>query len=253
MSDKNIEGKVTFINHEKKYAIIEYLQNNKKKTVNGSIDEKVQKALRQKNLIKKTHHFLVGDVVSFQIKISERGERMIATNIEFLYNNALDVLINRSFTTNRFIGYLKIVDDKYFVKEIDSYLFFPVPFSPWQILPTETELNEQVDFALENIEKKEKIVASLFNNNYIPEFHTAVKLFKAKTIVAATVTNITAHGIYLDVVSDKIKAKIPVSTKDGHEALAASLKIGDALDVLITHLSKSKIVVTPASEPETQP
>jgi len=92
--------------------------------VNGSIDQKVQRQLKEKGLIKKKHHFLVGDVVNFKIKLSDRGERMIATEIEFKYNTALDALIDKSRTTNKFIGYLKIVDDKYFVKEIDSYLFF---------------------------------------------------------------------------------------------------------------------------------
>lgn len=245
MSDSIIQGKVTFINHEKKYAIMEYLQNGKKKTVNASIDEKVQRALKEKKLIKKTHHFLVGDVVSFKIKIAERGDKMIATNVQFQYNNALDVLLNKSKEDNKFIGYLKIVDDKYFVKEIESYLFFPVPFSPWQIIPTEDELNEQVTFSLQNIDKKDKIVASLFNNVYIPEFNTAVKYFKNKTIVAAEVYDVKTHGIYLNVIADKIQAKISLDKNEDHSTMLASLKPGDKLNVVITHLSKSKIVVEP--------
>ena len=148
------EGKISFINHDKKYAMIDYEEANKKKTVRADIDDKKQKELKEKKLIKKTHHFMVGDVVSFLVKLSDRGDRMMATSVEFLYNNTLDVLINKSLLTNKFIGYLKMVDDKYFVKEIDSYLFFPVPFSPWQIIPEELDLNEQVFFSLENIERK---------------------------------------------------------------------------------------------------
>jgi hypothetical protein len=245
MSESIIQGKVTFINHEKKYAIMEYLQNGKKKTVNGSIDKKVQNTLKEKNLIKKTHHFLVGDVVNFKIKIADRGDKMIATNINFLYNNALDVLINKSRTDNKFIGYLKVVDDKYFVKEIDSYLFFPVPFSPWQILPTENELNEQVSFSLQNLDKKEKIIASLFNNNYIPEFNTAVKLYKSKSPIEAEVYDIKPHGIYLNVIADKIKSKITLDKNPDYTALSLTLKVGDKINVLITYLNKTKIIVAP--------
>jgi hypothetical protein len=242
MKESTLKGKITFINHEKKYAIIEYEQNGKKKTVNGNIDEKVQKKLKEQKLIKKTHHFLMGDIVEFKIRISDRGDKMIATNIEFLYNNALDVLINKSRTLNKFLGYLKIVDEKYFVKEIDSYLFFPVPFSPWQIKPTETELNEQVTFSLENQDKKEKIIASLLNNVYIPEFHTAVKYFKNKTPVEAEVYNITPHGIYLNVIGNQVQAKLPLE-KESIKEVAAGLKTGDKVSVLITHLSKSRIAV----------
>jgi hypothetical protein len=232
------EGKIAFINHDKQYAMIEYEEGNKKKTVRASIDEKVQKEMKEKKLIRKTHHFMVGDIVSFQVKLSDRGDRMMAMGMEFLYNNALDVLINKSLLSNKFIGYLKMVDDKYFVKEIDSYLFFPVPFSPWQIVPAELDLNEQVTFSLENIEKKEKIYASLFNNNYIPEFEQAVKLFKAKTAIAAEVYKVAPHSIYLNVIGNKIQSKI-----DFEEGV----QIGDTIDIVISYLGKNKIAVVKAS------
>ena len=233
------EGKISFINHEKKYAMIEYEEGNKNKTVRAVVDEKIQKELKEKKLIKKTHHFMVGDVVSFIVKLSDRGDRMMATGVEFLYNNALDVLINKSMLNNKFIGYLKLVDDKYFVKEIDSYLFFPVPFSPWQIIPKELELNEQVNFALENTERKEKIFASLFNNDYIPEFEQAVKLFKTKTVINAEVFKVSAHGIYLNIVTNKIQSKI-----DFEEGI----KVGDKIDILISYLGKNKIAVVKAND-----
>ena len=231
------EGKISFINHDKKYAMIDYEEANKKKTVRADIDDKKQKELKEKKLIKKTHHFMVGDVVSFQVKLSDRGDRMMATSVEFLYNNTLDVLINKSLLTNKFIGYLKMVDDKYFVKEIDSYLFFPVPFSPWQIIPEELDLNEQVFFSLENIERKEKIFAALFNNEYIPEFEQAVKLFKSRTALTAEVFKVSPHSIYLNVIGNKIQAKIDF--KEG-------FNVGDKIEVLISYLGRNKIAVVKA-------
>lgn len=241
MSETVLQGKISFINHEKKYAIIEYMNAGKKKNVNGSIDEKYQRQLKEKGLIKKKHHFLVGDVVDFKIKLSDRGDRMIATEIVFKYNTALDVLIDKSRTGNKFTGYLKVVDDRYFVKEIDSYLFFPVPFSPWQILPTEKELNEQVTFSLEDTDKKDNITASLFNNVYIPEFNAAVKLSKSNEPVSATVYKITPHGVYLNVIGDKIQAKLSPTL------VPANVNPGDKIDVVITYLSKSRIIVEPVN------
>ncbi len=236
---QKFEGKISFINHEKMYAMIEYEEGNKKKTVRASIDDKTQKEQKEKKLIKKTHHFMVGDVVSFTIKLSDRGDRMVAVGTTFLYNNALDMLINKSYVSNKFIGYLKWVDDVFFVKEIDSYLFFPVPFSPWQLLPTEEELNEQVTFSLENTERKEKIFAALFNNKYIPEFEQAVKLFKTKTAIEATVFKITPHGIHVNVIGNQIQAKLPFEE---------NINVGDKINIIITYLGKQKIAVEKADK-----
>jgi hypothetical protein len=239
MSKADLLGKIAFINHEKKYAMIEYEQNGKKKTVKGNIDEKVQKDQKEKKLIKKMHHFLMGDVVSFKLKATEKGDRMAAANINFLYNNALDVLINQAVVNNKFTGYLKAAEDGYFVKEIDSYLFFPVSISPWQILPAEDELNEPVTFLLENLDKKDRITASLLNNEYIPEFIAAVKLYKSKTPVTAEVYKVSPYAVYLNVIEDKIQAKIAPDKINNK----SPLNPGDKIDVVISYLSKTKIVV----------
>ena len=225
MSKTLLTGNVSFVNHDKKYIMIEYEVNGKKKVVNGSVDEKN---------IKSKHVFQIGDTVSFTVGLSGRGDKMVADNILFLYNTALDVLINKAKTENNFIGYLKVVDDRYFVKEIDSYLFFPVPLSPWQLKPTEAELNEAVTFALENTENKNKITAKLYNNKYIPEFYTAVKLNKSNSPIEATVYKVSPHGIYLKLIDNKIQVKLPF--KEG-------VKLKDTVSVKIIYLSPFKIVV----------
>jgi hypothetical protein len=230
MSKTLLTGNVSFVNHDKKYIMIEYEVNGKKKVVNGSVDEK--------NL-KTKHVFQIGDTVSFMVELSGRGDKMVATNISFLYNTALDVLINKAKTENNFIGYLKIVDDKYFVKEIESYLFFPTPLSPWQIKPTEAELNEAVTFELLNTENKNKITASLFTEKFIPEYYSAERAFKKKEPVEAKIYKISPHGIYLNVFGDKVQAKLSPKTAK----LPENLKESDKIKVLITYFSKMKIVV----------
>lgn len=234
MSNTIHKGNVSFVNHEKKYIIIEYEEKGKKKTVHANVDEKKQKDSVDKKPIQKKHLFHIGDTVSFTVGMSDRGDRMIASNLQYLYNTALDVLINKAKTENNFIGYLKVVDDKYFVKEIDSYLFFPVPLSPWQLKPTEAELNEAVTFALENTDKKEKITAKLYNNKYIPEFYTAVKLNKNNTPIEVKVYKVSPHGIYLNLIEDKIQVKLPF--KEG-------VQINDSITVKIIYLSPFKIIV----------
>ncbi len=234
-------GTISFINPHKKYALIEYEVNGKKKSIKGSTDEKVQEELKAKSLIKKIHQYNTGDVVRFKIKKAGRGDLMIAYELEFLYNNSRSDLINKAKKENRLIGYLKQTDDGFFIKEIDSYQFFPIQFSPWQIIPGEDKLNEPVSFFLENLDKPEKITASLFDNSFLPEFHTAVKYFKAKTTIEATVTKISPHGIYLDLINNKIHAKI--NPAEINPEIMKDLAPGNKINVTISYLNKNRIVV----------
>ena len=158
---------------------------------------------------------------------------MLVDTAELIYHESQILPENLRAEVLDFIGYLKVIDDNYFVKEIDSYLFFPVPMSPWQIKPTDAELNEAVTFALENLDKKEKITAKLYNNKYIPAFYTAVKLNKTNTPVDATVYKVTPHGIYLNLIDDKIQVKLPF--KEG-------VQVNDIVPVKIVYLSPAKII-----------
>ncbi|MBK7884773.1 MAG: hypothetical protein IPJ81_14045 [Chitinophagaceae bacterium] len=166
---------------------------------------------------------------------------MIADNIQFLYNNTLDVLINKALVENKFLGYLKVADDEYFIKEIDSYIFFPLQISPWQIPPSANDLNESIYFKLDNLEKKDKIKAALFNPKFIPAYYKALQWFNTKAIVPAIVYNITPHGIYVNIYDETIQAKLPVLKDE-----AVTVKIGDVINVLITYLSPVKIVIQKA-------
>lgn len=243
MSKSETLGKIAFINHEKNYAMIEYDQAGKKKTVKGSLDASPESAAKSY----KKHNYLIGDIVSFKLKATQKGQRMMAADITFLYNNALDVLITKAQEKNHFTGYLKFADNKYFIKEIESYIFFPVEVSAWQIMPEVDEMEDPVDFTLQNLERKEKISASLLNNNYIPEFKQAIKHFKSKKPVEATVTKISHHSIYLNLLGDKIKSKISFSKNKEVATLAENLEPGNVIPVIITHIGKDRVVVDLAS------
>ncbi|MBL0356447.1 MAG: hypothetical protein IPP72_05930 [Chitinophagaceae bacterium] len=242
MDQQTQMGTITFIHHEKNYASIEYLQNGKTKTINGSIDEKEQLKLKAKKLIKKVHSFHIGDEVSFLIMPSEKRDKMVATCIEFHFNNAYTNLINKATLENRFVGYLKKVEDSYFVKETGSYILFPLILSPWELQPDESRLNEPVFFKLDNLDKPNSITASLYKSEYIPEYQTAVRHCKTKTPIDAVIYKISPFGIFINCLNDKIQAKIPLSKND----IETTEKVGDTIRILITYISPVKIVVEQA-------
>lgn len=242
MATESIMGKITFINHEKGYATIEYTINGKKKTITGNISEQEQLKLKAEKIIKRIHHFHVGDEVSFIINLSARGDKMVADCMEFKFNNALDNLINKSAVENRFVGYLKKVEDEYFVKETGSYIFFQLKLSPWERKPQESNLNEPYFFKLENTERPDKATAAPYKSIFIHEYTTAQKHAASKTPIDAIVFKISPHGIFVHILGDKIQAKLPVS-KNENGTTGPEVKVGDMIKVIITYLGNSKIII----------
>lgn len=239
MNTNILTGKITFINHEKQYATIEYIVNEKKKTINGNISEQEQLKLKAAGLLKHPHHFHIGDEINFITTLTPRGDKMMATNIRFLFNNALGNMINKAATDNQFMGYLKKVGDEYFVKETGNYIFFPLLFSPWEVRPADDKLNEPVFFQLDNISKAGKATASLCKKKYIPAYHTAMKYFNNKTIIDTEVYKVTPHSIFLNLLGNNIQAKINVDKNSNNR----TAEIGSNIKIIITHLGGSKIVV----------
>ena len=230
MDQQFFKGTISFINYEKHFATIDYLHNNKQKAVNCKTD-----ALDSG---KKPHQYKLGDEVSFQLKLSDRGDKMTAYNVKFIHNAAIDLLIQKATIENRFSGYLKKVEDKYFVKEWDSYILFPIQLSPWEKPPVETAANEAISFKLINLDKPNNIQAELFSHNYIPEYKKAVQHFNKKIEIEAIIYKISPHAVYLNLFGDKIQGKLQLTEEEKNQ-----LKEGEKLTVLITHLTGTRIVI----------
>ena len=232
MSETIYKGTISFIHHDKQYASIDYTVNGKKKSITGSIDEE------QGGKSKKKHVFRIGDEVSFQTRLSDRGDKMTAYHLKFLYNTALEKLINKALIENRFAGYFKVVDGEMYVKERDSYIFFPLKVSKWEKPPVESAVNETINFKLINIDKP-NIAAELFSHSFISEYRKAGEHFKNKKEIEATISRVSPFAVYLQLFSGKIQAKLERAENDPTE-----YNVGDKLKVFISYLSPSRIVVT---------
>lgn len=224
------KGKISFINYEKQFATIDYLHNTKQKSVNFKTNVP--------DSGKKPHQFKLNDSVNFQLRLSDRGDKMTAFNVKFIHNEAIDLLIQKSAIENRFAGYLKIVDGKFFVKEIESYVLFPIQLSRWEKEPVETAANVAISFKLINIDKPNSIAAELFSHNYISEYKKALQHFNNKIEIDAVVHKISPHAVYLNLFGDKMQAKLSLS-----EAEKETVKEEDIIPVLITHFTPNRIVV----------
>jgi ribosomal protein S1 len=234
MEQEQLQGSVSFIHHSKGYGTIDYEQKGKSKSVTFSLKD--QTAISQKT--DKDHSFRIGDVVQFQVKRSERGDKTIASGIRFLYNTELEKLINRAQAENRFSGFLKLVDDQYFIKERDSYIFFPLRLSKWEKVPPESAFQTAIAFRLYHLDKPHAIGAELFSHDYIPAYRQARVHFDRKEPLEATVTRISPFAIYVAIFDGQMEAKLDISPAED-----PSLKPGDKRKVLISFLNDSRIVL----------
>jgi hypothetical protein len=236
MEDKTHTGTISFVHHQKHYATIDYKEGEKKKTINfqTNIKEASKTGISLQN---KKHHFRTGDTVKFQVKLTPRGDRLNAYNVKFLYNNDLDKLIQKANIDNQFKGFLKMVEDTLFVKELHSYLFFPLVFSPWENKPPESSFNEAFEFRLINLDKQ-NISAQLIHPSYIPAYKTALKLYKAKTPIDATVARVSPYAVYLNIIGRDIQAKLDLPALESD-----NLQPGSTVKVMISYLSTNKIAV----------
>ena len=225
------KGTIVFINHDRNYVTISYLQNGKEKTINSRIE--VSKT-------SKKHLFRIGDELNFQVKPAEKGDRMIAYNLRFLYNTALERLISQAAVENRFVGYLKLVDDSLYVKERDSYIFFPLKLSPWENPPAASAFNEAISFKLINPDKSHALAAELFSHDFIPEYRQALEHYRLKTAIDAVVARVSPFAIHADLFGGKLQARLPLPDKS-----LEALNPGDRFKVEITYLSSDRLVVKP--------
>lgn len=242
MSEKYYRGKITYINNDKQKATIEYLSQNKLKNIQAVIDEKQQEKYVKLHLIKKAHRFLVGDYVKFVIKKSTANV-FFADHVIFEYNNAVEVLINKATLTNKFTGYIKLVEDDYFVKEIDSYLFFPLKISRFEVKPEITQSEKPIIFKLLNLEKPEKLAAALYNHDYIPGFKIAVKQFKNGETIDAVVKKVSQYGVFVLLKDSELDAKLSINEKISEMLDAQKDIINFTIQVKIKHISSDRIVI----------
>lgn len=237
MEPKMYTGTISFVHHQKHYATIDYKDGDKKKTINFQSTPGGQALPSTELPRKKKHQFRTGDTVQFQLKLTPRGDRLNASNVKFLYNNELEKLLQKAAIDNQFKGFLKLVDDTYFVKEISSYLFFPLVLSQWENIPATETFNEAVNFRLINTDKQ-NIAAALANPAFIPAYKTALKHYRNKTPVEAIVSRISPYAVYLDVIGKSLQAKLPIKPGDKQ-----TLKPGDKIMVRINYLSPGKIAI----------
>lgn len=123
------------------------------------------------NCKKSYKHIIKGDKVNFELNPNgEKGDE--ATNISFIQNTNLDSL-RKDFENNKSLkGFLKKIDNKYYVKDKNTYIFIRLIVASYEINLKEVyedNLNKLIDYKIITLKDNNKIRAININRQFLPE------------------------------------------------------------------------------------
>jgi len=151
--------------------------------------------------------------VDFLVRLKQIGDKFEAFDIEYVGNEQRQLLIEEYQEKKVLLGYLKKVNDTFFVKHISTYVFLPIEISKYEIESSYDErLNQLVQFQLKNINKIDKIKAILTDRTYSCEWEKIKELFERQEIISGLIKQRTRGGFIVDVFG--IDAFLPGSQID---------------------------------------
>lgn len=232
------KGQIAYLQEGKSHGVIEYQDNNERKSILFLRNIKEQVAFKKQNLQKDIHTFRNGDVVQFQIKQSDKDStKFIAYYVLYIKNEAVDALLNLAKTSNKFIGFLKKIEEDYFIKEVTTYLFIPVMFSNWEYLPNDDLINKKISFKLINQEKINKLSAKLLDTTYTDEIQTLKWHLDEQRPLIATIMKFNPASVSVSLLDGQFKGKLPLSENVNE----TTFSIGDTIKVTVDSIDKNII------------
>lgn len=209
------EGYISYINIIKKYGFIE------------SPDLSLDYIFFHNTNCEKSYKYIQkGDKINFDL--NQNSENNIeAINISFIKNASLNNL-REDFENNKPLkGFLKKIDDRYYVKDRDTYIFIRLKVSNYEINLKEVyedNLNELIDYKIIMLTEKNKIRAINMNRQFLHDFKSLSEGNKMEGLIIGNVKN---KG-YKIKIYDKILGFLPNSFVKKTKRL---LQVGDLINV----------------------
>jgi len=196
------------------------------------------------NCKKSYKHIYKGDKVSFEFNPlidQETG----AKEISFLQNASLDGLKSDFENGITLKGFLKKIDDKYYVKDKDTYIFIRLIVASYEINIAEVyedNLNKLIDYKIFTFTSKNKIRAININRQFLPECKLLVEGNQTEGQVVATVKGGYQIRIYdniLGFLPKSLALKCKTILDDGEMVNVTCIKATDDLENVVFDLTEN--------------
>ena len=204
---------------------------------------------RKRNVeIPRIHKFSSGDEVEFKLKASLKdGKEFIAYDVKFIKNIRRQKLVDESTSRGILYGYLKKIDQKYFVKHDNTYVLVKVYISDWEI-DLEKVYSERIDklvnFRMLHSHRLDKLSAILTDRKYCKQYTELLDLITLDNTTFAFITGKNTFGLFATLFNGSLQAFIPLSKQMPLEEIEKiqQIGIGDYVDVKIKFLNTNKTV-----------
>jgi len=194
---------------------------------------------------KAAHKFRAGDRVAFQAEYDEKG-RTKACNVKFIQNEKRDKLIKEAEESNTLKGYLKKIDDDYFVKHINTYIFIPVKISEWET-NLESIYQDRIDdlvlFELRNIKKPHSLYATLTDRLLKKEYALLEEQKFLKEPVYVRINGGNVGGYFCEFLDSQIKCYCKFIDEQD-KAKNGNFPKGEIIAVFVKHISAERLMIT---------
>jgi cold shock CspA family protein len=166
------------------------------------------------NINSEYKHIFPSDHVDFELKKLYDENQLEANEIKFIRNSTLEYLHQDFVNKKTKKGFLKKIQDNYYVKDSETYLFIKLRISPYEtelFNCYESKLNAQINYQIVVFSNKNKIRAINTDRKYSIEYLMAVS---GNNCIAKVENKI--KGGYKILVEEKIIGFIPDSIAYKH-------------------------------------
>ena len=206
-------------------------------------------AIRKRNgEIPRIHEFSSGDEVEFKLKKSlKKEEELIAYDVTFIKNIRRQKLVEESISRGILHGYLKKIDETYFVKHDNTYVFVKLYISNWEI-DYEKIYYERIDklvhFRMLHTHRLDKLSAVLTDRKYCSQYTELLDLITVDEPTSAFITGKNTFGLCATLLNGSLQAFIPLYKQMPFEEIEKiqQINVGDYVDVKIKFVNYNKTV-----------
>jgi hypothetical protein len=159
-------------------------------------------------------HIFPSDYVEFELKVLSDENQTEATEIKFIRNSTLENLYEDFRKEKIKKGFLKKIDDNFYVKDSETYLLIKLRVSPYEtdlFNCYESKINTLINYRIIVFSNKNKIIAINTDRNFCKEYLQVT----SGNICIAIVQNKIKYGFNI-LVEEKIFGFIPYSIAIKH-------------------------------------
>ena len=235
------KGIVTYFSIERHFGFID---SELQEDIFFFIDTMQIRKMKKEGLALPRKVFFNGDEVYFKVRNSTKGSSGLeAFDLRYIQNEKIDEMLSLIREEKPLTGYIKKLDDGYYVKDKQTYLFIPIEISDWETgneYVYEHRINELVNYRVERIPKHQKnIKAILPDRIFSSTYHQLLALKENRELITVRITGKRKGGYFGAFLNNTVDCFIIVKEEQDKPG---ALKTGDIVACRIKYINLSKVV-----------